>query len=72
MLLLTINRKAFMASPMTPRHLTLNDLERLRSRLLGFQSRISHKGTKSGHMLLLIINRKTHGGSNATFRFDLE
>ncbi len=31
MLLLIINKKAYMASPMTPRHLTLSDLERSRS-----------------------------------------
>ncbi len=35
MLLLTINRKQDIASPMTPGHLTFSDLERSKSRSLG-------------------------------------
>ncbi len=46
-----------MASPMTSL-LTLNDLERLKSRSLGFQSLIFGKGAELGPMLLLSINRK--------------
>ena len=38
MLLLSLNRKPYKASPMTPSVLTLGDLEKSKSRSLGFQS----------------------------------
>ncbi len=60
MLLLTINRKPYIASPMTPSLLTLSDLERSKSRSLRFQSLISRKGAELGPMLLLTTNRKPH------------
>ncbi len=63
MLLLSINRKAYMESPMTLSHLTLNDLERSISRSPRFQRFISHKATELGHMLLLNIIRKSYIGS---------
>ncbi len=62
MLLLIINRKPYMASPMTRWHLTLSDLERSKSRSLRLQSLISRKGAKLGPMLLL-TNRKPYMGS---------
>ena len=43
---------------MTSSILTLSDLERSKSRSVGFQSLISRKGAELGHMLLLAINRK--------------
>ncbi len=43
MLLLNINRKAYMGSPMTLSHLTLSDLERSKSRSLKFRTLISRK-----------------------------
>ncbi len=44
MLLLDTTRKAHMGSPMTLSHLTLSDLERLKSRSPRFQSIISREG----------------------------
>ncbi len=38
MLLLNINRKAYMGSQMTLSHVTLSDLERLNSRSLRFEA----------------------------------
>ncbi len=63
MLLLNINRKAYMWSPITLSHLTLSDLERPNSRSLRFRSLISRKGVELGHTLLLKINRKLYVGS---------
>ena len=57
MLLLNINRKAYMRSPITLSHLTLGDPERSKSRFLIFRSIISGKGAELGHMLVLTINR---------------
>ncbi len=54
-ILLTINRRPYMASPKTSWHLTLN-------LSLRFQSLISRKG----HKLLLIINRKPYMGNPMT------
>ena len=48
MLLLTIDRKAYMVSPMTPSLLTLSDIERSKLRPLRFQSLISRKGAELG------------------------
>ncbi len=53
MLLLNINRKPYMGSPMTPSHLTLSDLERPISKSLRFQRLISRKAADLGHILLL-------------------
>ena len=58
MLLLTINRKSYMASPMTPPLMTLSNLERSKSSSLRFQSLISREGAELGPILLLTINRK--------------
>ncbi len=68
MLLLNINRKAYIGSQMTLSHLTLSDLERSnpRSLIYTFQSLISCKGTELGHMLLLNINRKAYKESPMT------
>ena len=44
MLLLNINRKPYMGSPIALSHLTLSDLERSRSRPPRFQSLLSRKG----------------------------
>ena len=63
MLLLNINRKPCMGSPMTPSHLTLSDLEKSKSRSLIFRRIISRKGAEWGHMLLLNINWKAYVGS---------
>ncbi len=63
MLLLNINRKAYMDSPMTLSDLTASDLERSISKSLRFQRLISRKATELGHMLLLNINRKSYMGS---------
>ncbi len=60
MVLLNINRKAYMGSPMTLSLLTLSDLERSNSRSLRFRSLISCKGEELGHKLLLNINRKAY------------
>ncbi len=51
---------------MTPSHLTLSALERLKSRSLGFRTLISCKGAELGHMLLLNINRKAYMGTPMT------
>ncbi len=51
---------------MAPSFLTFNDLERLKSRLLGFQSLISLKRAELGPMLLLIINRNPYMASLMT------
>ncbi len=59
MLLLNINRKPYIGSPITLSHLTLSDLERSISRSLRFQRFISHKAAELGHMLLLNTNRKS-------------
>ncbi len=73
MLLLNINRKPCMGSPMVPSHLTLSDLERSKSRSLRFQSLIFWKGAELGPMLLLTINRKPYMGSPmAPSHFNLE
>ncbi len=63
MLLLNINRKPYMGSPVTLSHLTLSDLKRSNSRSLAFQSLISCKGAELGDILLLNINRKAYMGS---------
>ncbi len=63
MLLLNINRKPYMGSPMTLSYLTLSDPEKCKARLLRFRSSISAKGAELGHMLLLNINRKACMGS---------
>ncbi len=55
-----------MVSPITSLRLTLSDLEKSKSRSLGFQSFISHKGPELGPMLLLTINRKPYMGSLMT------
>ncbi len=55
-----------MASPMTPSHLTLSDLERSKSRSLRFQSLISRKGAELGPVLLLSIYRKPYVASLLT------
>ncbi len=69
-LLLNINGKPYMRSPMTLSHLTLSYLERSNSRSvrLRFRSLISRKGAELGHMLLpvLDINRKQYMGSPMT------
>ncbi len=66
MLLLDINRKAYMGTPVTLSHLTLGESERLNSRSLRFRSLISCKGAELGHMLLLKINRKAYMASPMT------
>ena len=68
MLLLTINRKPYIRSPMAHLHLTLSDLERSNSRSPIFQSPISRKGAELGPILVLTINRKPHIGSPMTSR----
>ena len=46
-----------------PSHLTLNDIERSKSRPLEFRSLISHKGVHLGHIFLLnMSNRKLYMG----------
>ncbi len=69
MLLLNINRKAYMESPMTLSHLTLSDFERSLSRSLKFRKLISRKGAGLGYMLLLNINRKPYMGSPVTISY---
>ncbi len=66
MLLLTINRKRYMASLMIPSLLTLSGFERSKSRSLGFQGLISRKGAELGPILLLTINRKPYMASLLT------
>ncbi len=58
-----VNRKPFMASPMTLSHLILSDLERSISMSLTLWSLISCKGAELGHILLLNINRKAYMGN---------
>ena len=58
MLLLNINKKTYMGSPMTSSHMTLSGIERSNSRSLGFQSLIFRKEAELGHMLPVKINRK--------------
>ena len=55
-----------MASPWTSSLLTLSDLERSKSRSLGFKCLISRKGGDLGPMLLLTINRKPYMASPMT------
>ncbi len=62
MLLLSLNRKAYMGSPMTLSHLTLNDLERSVARSFGFQRLIFCKAAELGHMLLLNTDRTWYIG----------
>ncbi len=52
--------KPCMASPMTPWHLTWDDLERLEWESLRFWSRISRKGAELSHTFLLTINGKPY------------
>ncbi len=66
MILLTINRKPYMASLITSSLWTLIDLQRSKSKSLRFQSPISHKGAELGHKLLLPINRKPYMASLMT------
>ncbi len=60
MLLLNINGKAYMGSPMTLSHLTLGDLERSNPRSLRFRSHVFCEGAELGHKLLLNINRTAY------------
>ncbi len=70
MLLLNINRKSYMGSPMALLHLTLSDLETSNSMSPKFQvkvkithrlqSLISRKRAELGNKLLLTINRKPY------------
>ncbi len=66
MLLLTINRKPYMARLMLSSLLILSDLEWSKSRSLRFQSLISRTGAELCNMLLLTINRKPHMASPVT------
>ena len=63
MLLLNINRKPYIGSPMTLSHLTLIALGRSISRSHRFQRLISRKVAELGHMLLLNTNRTPYMGS---------
>ncbi len=63
---LTINRKSYMASLITPSLWTLSDLERSKSKSFRFQSLISRKGADYGRMLLLPINRTPYMASLMT------
>ena len=58
MLILDINRKAYLGSPITQLHLTLSDLERPNSSSIIFRRPISRKGAELGHALLLNTNRE--------------
>ncbi len=63
MLLVNINRKPYMGSPMAPSYLTLIDLEtceRSKSRSLRFLSLISRKGAHLGPMLPIKHCRKPY------------
>ena len=71
MLLLNINGKAYMGSPMTLSDMTLSDLERSKCKSLKFQSLIFRNGAELGHMLLLDINRKPYGESIDAITFYL-
>ncbi len=55
-LLLTINRKAYMASLITSSIWTLSDLERSKSKSFRFQSLISRKRAELGHKLITIAH----------------
>ena len=59
MLLLNINWKPYIGSPMILSHLTLSDPERSISKSLRYQRLISHKTAELGHLLLLNTNRKS-------------
>ncbi len=65
MLLLNINRKPYVGSPMTLPHLTLSDLERSNSKSPKFRSLISHKGAELGPMLILNITKPNMGSPTA-------
>ncbi len=54
-----------MVTPITPSLLILSDLERSKSRSLGFRSLVSRKGAEIGHMLL-INHRKPYMASPMT------
>ena len=63
MLLLDINRKAYIGSPLESNSVItfdLSDLEGAMSRSLRFGRLISHIGAKIDHMLLLKSNRKPY------------
>ena len=60
MLLLRINRKPYVGSPMTPSHLTLGDLERSKVKVTKILMLISRKEAELGPVLLLNINRKSY------------
>ena len=62
-MLLNIDRKPYVGSPIAPIHLTLSDLERSKSRSLRFGSLIYCKGAELDYLLLLNINRKPYMGS---------
>ena len=66
MLLLNLNRKAHMGSPMTSSHLTLSDLESQIQGHSDFQPLLSCNGAELGHILLLNINRNAYMGSPKT------
>ena len=71
MLLLNINKKPHMGSPMTLSHLTLSGLERSKSTPFRFRSFVPRKGADLDHTLLLNINRKACMGESIgaiTFR----
>ncbi len=63
MVLLNINKKPYMGSPMTLYYIwPWVTLERLISRLLRFQRLICHKAAVLGHMLLLNTNGESYMG----------
>ncbi len=62
MLLLNINSKPYMGSPVTLSHLTLSDIERAISKSLRFQRLISHKAAELDDLLLLNTNRISYTG----------
>ena len=69
-LLLILNRKPYIMSPITPSPLTLSDLQRSKSRSPRFRKLISRKGGYLGSMFLLNINTKPYMGSpNDTIAF---
>ncbi len=65
MLLLNIDMKACISSPMTLSHLILSDLQRSISRSVRYQILISRKAAELGQMLLHILsaNMKSYMGS---------
>ena len=69
MLLLNINRKPYMGSPMTLSHLTLVTLK---VKVNQISKHISRKGAELGHMLLCNINRNPYMRSPMTLAVDLE